>query len=107
MFGPLFITACFRHYHSQKNDDALERYTAQVYRCYDVLEGQLKKSDGMSILPTRVTAVDFHFEPWVRQHSFAGLTLDNHPAIHKWLGLMAAREDVQEAYSKIRNAGGH
>ena len=38
----------FRHYHSSENDDALERYVAQVYRCYDVLEGQLKKSGGES-----------------------------------------------------------
>ncbi|KAJ5938138.1 hypothetical protein N7454_004480, partial [Penicillium verhagenii] len=94
----------FRHYHSSKNDDALERYVAQAYRCYDVLEGQLQKSEGMSILPGKITAVDFHFEPWVKQHAFAGLTLDNHPLIHKWLGLMEAREDVQEAYAKIRNS---
>ncbi|KAJ5097005.1 hypothetical protein N7456_007726 [Penicillium angulare] len=96
----------FRHYHSQKNDDALQRYVAQAYRCYDVLEGQLQKSDGTSILPSRVTAVDFHFEPWVRQHSFAGLSLDKYPLIHKWLGLMAAREDVKEAYAKIQISAG-
>ncbi|KAJ5628139.1 hypothetical protein N7490_010367 [Penicillium lividum] len=94
----------FRHYHPQKNDDALNRYVAQTYRCYDVLEGQLEKSKGMSILPSQVTAVDFHFEPWVKQHSFAGLSLDKYPLIRKWLGLMEAREDVQEAYAKIRNS---
>lgn len=91
-----------RHYHNQKNEDALQRYTAQTYRCYDVLEKQLQKSGGMSILPSRVTAVDYHFEPWVRQYSFAGLSLDNYPMIHKWLGLMHAREEVQEAYCKVQ-----
>ena len=91
-----------RHYHSTKNDDALERYVAQTYRCYDVLEGQLQKSDGASILPSRVTAVDYHFEPWVRQHKFAGLSLDKYPYITKWLGLMDAWEEVQEAYAKIQ-----
>ncbi|GLI78125.1 hypothetical protein PoHVEF18_006427 [Penicillium ochrochloron] len=96
----------FRHYHTQKNEDALQRYTAQTYRCYDVLEKQLQKSGGMSILPSRVTAVDYHFEPWVRQHSFAGLSLDNYPMIHKWLGLMHAREEVQEAYCKVEAAAG-
>ncbi|KAJ5082235.1 hypothetical protein N7532_011278 [Penicillium argentinense] len=93
----------FRHYHSQKNDDALQRYVAQTYRCYDVLEEQLKKSDGNSILPARVTAVDYHFEPWVRQYKFAGLSLDNYPLITKWLGLMDCLEEVQEAYCKIQN----
>lgn len=91
-----------RHYHSQKNDDALQRYVAQTYRCYDVLEGQLKKSGGSSILPSRVTAVDYHFEPWVRQHGFAGLSLENYPLITKWLGLMGCREEVREAYCKIQ-----
>lgn len=91
-----------RHYHHQKNEDALERYRAQTYRCYDVLEAQLQKTGGQSILPGRVTAVDYHFEPWVRQHSFAGLPLDNYPLITKWLGLMDSREEVQEAYYKIQ-----
>ncbi|CAI7659269.1 unnamed protein product [Penicillium glandicola] len=95
-------TNWFRHFNAQKNDDALQRYTAQTYRCYDVLEGQLKKSGGESILPSRVTAVDYHFEPWVRMYSFAGLSLDNYPLIKKWLGLMATREEVQEAYIKIQ-----
>ncbi|KAJ5355947.1 hypothetical protein N7517_010556 [Penicillium concentricum] len=95
-------TNWFRHFNPQKNEDALQRYTAQTYRCYDVLEGQLKKTRGESILPTRVTAVDYHFEPWVRMYSFAGLSLDNYPMIKKWLGLMATREEVQEAYIKIQ-----
>ncbi|OQE44239.1 hypothetical protein PENCOP_c002G04157 [Penicillium coprophilum] len=95
-------TNWFKHFHSQENDDALQRYTAQTYRCYDVLEGQLKKTRGESILPSRVTAVDYHFEPWVRLYSFAGLSLDNYPMIKKWLGLMATREEVQEAYIKIQ-----
>ncbi|CAI7666704.1 hypothetical protein N7533_009787 [Penicillium manginii] len=93
----------FRHFHSQKNDDALQRYVAQTYRCYDVVEEQLKKSSGTSILPTRVTAVDYHFEPWVRLYKFAGLSLDKYPLITKWLGLMGCREEVQEAYCKIQH----
>ncbi|KXG47228.1 uncharacterized protein PGRI_010980 [Penicillium griseofulvum] len=95
-------TNWFKHFHSQKNEDALQRYTAQTYRCYDVLEGHLKKTGGESIVPSRVSAVDYHFEPWVRLYSFAGLSLDNYPMIKKWLGLMAAREEVQEAYIKIQ-----
>ncbi|KGO78189.1 Glutathione S-transferase/chloride channel, C-terminal [Penicillium italicum] len=95
-------TNWFRHFNPQKNEDALQRYTAQTYRCYDVLEGQLKKTQGESVVPGRVTAVDYHFEPWVRLYAFAGLSLDNYPLIKKWLGLMAAREEVQEAYVKIQ-----
>ncbi|CAI7619468.1 unnamed protein product [Penicillium bialowiezense] len=101
--GPMMgQTNWFKHFNAEKNENALERYTAQAYRCYDVLEGQLKKSDGESILPGRVTAVDYHFDPWVRGYSFAGLSLDNHPLIFKWLGLMNTREEVKEAYFRIR-----
>lgn len=103
MAGYPAISDSARHFHPQKNEDALQRYVAQVYRCYDVLEGQLQKSVGMSILPSRVTAVDFHFLPWVKSYSFAGLSLEKYPLIKKWLGLMEAREDVQEAYAKIHN----
>ncbi|CAG7919553.1 unnamed protein product [Penicillium olsonii] len=101
--GPMMgQTNWFKHFNAEKNENALERYTAQAYRCFDVLEGQLKKSSGESIIPGRVTAVDYHFEPWVRSYSFAGLSLDNHPLIFKWLGLMNTREEVKEAYFRIR-----
>lgn len=74
----------------------------QTYRCFDVLEGQLKKSGGASVLPGKVTAVDYHFEPWVRQYSFAGISLDMYPGIAKWLNEMKAREEVQQAYLKVK-----
>jgi glutathione S-transferase len=97
-------TNWFRHYNETQNDNALERYTAQTYRCYDVLEGQLNKSGGRSILPGRITAVDYHFEPWVRQFGFAGLSLDKYPNIAHWLREITAREEVKQAYTKIKGA---
>lgn len=69
-----------------------------------MLEGQLKKSGGCSVLPRKVTVVDYHFEPWVRQFSFAGLSLDKYPLINKWLGEMASRGEVQQAYIKIKGS---
>lgn len=97
-------TNWFRHYHATRNEDALQRYSAQTERCYEVLEGQLKKSGGHSILPGRITAVDYHFEPWVRQFGFAGLTLDKYPNIRQWLNEMTGRTEVQQAYTKIKGA---
>ncbi|KAJ4246311.1 hypothetical protein NW762_013662 [Fusarium torreyae] len=98
-------TNWYRHYNPIQNDDALERYSEQTKRCYGVLEGQLKKSGGSSVLPGKVTAVDYHFEPWVRQHSYAGLSLDGFPTVTRWLGEMAARSEVQQAYKKIKGTG--
>ncbi|KAL2851785.1 glutathione S-transferase [Aspergillus pseudodeflectus] len=97
-------TNWFRHYNATKNDDALQRYSEQTERCYQVLEGQLKKSGGQSILPGRVTAVDYHFEPWVRQFDFAGLSLDKYPHVSRWLREMTGRKEVQQAYIKVKGA---
>jgi len=82
----------------------LDRYLKQVCRCYDVLEGQLRKSNGTSIIPGGITAVDCHFEPWTRHEEFIGVSLDSYPLIKKWLGLMSERREVQDAYRRIKDA---
>merc|ERR1712151_1122168 len=91
----------FRHYHSKKNDDAVERYEAQAYRCFEVLEGQLKHG-GQWILPgDGPSAVDFHFYPWVYQHGFAGLSLDQYPTVAKWVKNVNELKEVKSAYEKV------
>ncbi|KAG9853511.1 glutathione S-transferase, partial [Aureobasidium melanogenum] len=97
-------TNWYRHYNEVKNEDALNRYAAQTYRCYQVLEGQLKKTDGESILPGGYTAVDAHFEPWIRQHAYAQLSLDDYPLVSKWLKKYGETEEVKAAYKKIQDA---
>ena len=94
----------FRHYNAQKNEDALGRYEEQAYRCYGVLEGQLAKSGGESVLEGGLSAVDLHFEPWVKQHEFAGLSLEKYPYTKKWLEKMGGLKEVKEAYRKIAEA---
>jgi glutathione S-transferase len=47
------------------------------------------------------SAVDFHFYPWMYQHSFAGLSLDKYPQTHKWLANLAEMKEVKAAYEKI------
>ncbi|OBW67612.1 thioredoxin-like protein [Aureobasidium pullulans] len=97
-------TNWYRHYNETKNEDALNRYAAQTYRCYQVLEGQLKKSGGESILPGGYTALDAHYEPWVRQHAYAELSLDDYPTVAKWLKKYGETEEVKAAYKKIQDA---
>ncbi|KAE8154109.1 hypothetical protein BDV25DRAFT_126787 [Aspergillus avenaceus] len=101
--GPMMgQTNWYKHYNDVVNDNALFRYSAQSYRCFDVLEGQLRKSKGSSIIPGRITAIDYHFEPWIRQYRFAGLSLDRHPQIAAWLKAMTDRDEVKNAYLKIK-----
>ena len=82
----------------------MNRYVEQTDRCYSVLEGQLKKTNGESVLPGGATAVDAHYEPWVRQHAFAQVPVDNYPNLKKWLDRIGALEEVKKAYEKIQRA---
>lgn len=93
----------FRHYHGKENNDALERYVKQTERCYGVLEEQLGRSGGETVLGGgRVSAVDLHFEPWLRQHAFAGVGLETFPKVEGWLKGMEGRKEVKEAYRRIK-----
>ncbi|CAJ2509758.1 Uu.00g056580.m01.CDS01 [Anthostomella pinea] len=103
--GPMLgQTNWYRHYNAVKNEDALKRYVEQTERCFGVLEGQLKKTGGESILPGGVTAVDLHYEPWVRQHKYAQISLDPYPTVSKWLQKMDGLKEIQKAYKKIADA---
>jgi glutathione S-transferase len=42
----------YRHYNPSKNEDALDRYSWQASRTYDMLERQLAKMGGKSVLET-------------------------------------------------------
>lgn len=94
----------FRHYHSSNNKDALKRYVEQTERCYGVVEKQLERSGGEAILRGGISAVDVHFEPWVRQHEYAGMSLEKYPKLKAWLDGMKGRKEVEQAYRKIKDA---
>lgn len=64
----------------------------------------MQTTSGESILPGKVTAVDYHFEPWVRGYAFTGLSLDKYPNTAKWLKGMQEREEVKQAYVSIKGA---
>ncbi|KAL4900036.1 hypothetical protein BDW74DRAFT_188746 [Aspergillus multicolor] len=93
----------FRHYNAVQNDDAYMRYQAQAYRCFGVLEGQLKSHDGKWIIKGEgPSVVDFHFEPWMRQYEFAGLSLDEYPSVKAWLERVQALPELTRAYEKVK-----
>ncbi|KAL9579190.1 MAG: hypothetical protein Q9212_005245, partial [Teloschistes hypoglaucus] len=50
----------FTHYHHTRNEDARQRYEEQAQRCFEVLNGQLGKSEGKSVLEKGFSAVDVH-----------------------------------------------
>lgn len=94
----------YRHYNESKNEDALQRYVGQVYRSYDVLEAQLKKSGGKSVLEGGFSAVDVHFYPWVWEYEYGGLSLERYPLIRKWMDIVGGLEEVKAVYKKMPEA---
>ncbi|KAL6720063.1 hypothetical protein ACLMJK_001984 [Lecanora helva] len=91
----------YRHYNPKSNPDALARYEGQAYRTFDVLEGQLAKSIGKSVLPAGFSAVDAHFYPWVYQYKNAQLQIDKYTNVKKWLDAVGKMPAVKEAYEKV------
>lgn len=102
--GPM-IGQCnwFRHYNAVKNEDVYGRYEAQAYRCFGVLEAQLGLHGGNWIVTgDEVSVVDMHFEPWVRQYEYAGLSLGQYPKVEAWLKAVQAVPEVARAYGKVK-----
>jgi len=91
----------YRHYNGSENKNALDRYVAQAYRTYDVLEAQLKKSGGKSVLEGGFSAVDAHFYPWVYQYTYAQLDIGKYPMIKQWLETVGKMKEIKAAYEKI------
>lgn len=103
--GPMMgQTNWFRHYNAEKNEDALKRYTEQVYRHFDVLEQQVAKSGGRSILEGGFSAVDAHTYPWLSVFGYAGLSLDKYPSLKKWYEEIGKMKEVKAAYEKVSKA---
>ncbi|KAL8929579.1 MAG: hypothetical protein Q9208_001248 [Pyrenodesmia sp. 3 TL-2023] len=92
------------HYNATKNEDARARYEAQVYRCFDVLEGQLEKSGGKSVLPDGFGAVDCHFYPWVNEWTYGKLDIGKYEKIRGWLKVVGERPEVKKIYEEIPKA---
>ena len=92
----------FKHYHAEKNEDAYKRYEAQAYRCLGLLETQVKGHGGEWILKgEKASAVDYHFEPWMKQVEFAGLKLDEYPALKAWRERVQGLAEVVRAYKAV------
>ena len=92
----------FKHYHAEKNEDAYKRYEAQAQRCLGVLETQVKGHGGEWILEgEKASAVDFHFEPWMKQVEFAGLKLDEYPTLKAWRARVQGLAEVVRAYKAV------
>lgn len=84
----------FRNIAPQKEDYAIERFTAEVNRLYRVLEGQLSK---YQFIAGHYSIADMACFPWIVQHANAGIELSDFPKIGEWVSRMSARPAVGRA----------
>jgi GST-like protein len=82
----------FLRYAPERIPYAIERYQRETRRLYEVLNGQLAKSE---FLAGDYSIADIATWPWVRVHKSAEVSLDGLPHLARWVDAVAARPAVQ------------
>lgn len=78
----------FYRYFPEKIQPAIDRYQDETRRLYEVLE---KRLEGRKYLCGEYSIADIAAWPWVRIHSWAGVTLDGLENVKQWVKTMYAR----------------
>ncbi|HWM68900.1 MAG TPA: glutathione binding-like protein [Steroidobacteraceae bacterium] len=85
----------FRHYFPEKLEPVINRYERECYRLYGVLERQLVKQ--RFVAGSEYSIADIACWPWILSYGWAGLSLDNFPALQQWFEEVKARPAVTAA----------
>ena len=89
-FGPMLGQAHhFRNYAPIKVDYAIERYTNEAKRLYNVLNTQLGVSE--FVATNELTIADMAIYPWARVYANQGVEIDELPHFKRWLDMLDAR----------------
>ncbi|UCE30262.1 MAG: glutathione S-transferase N-terminal domain-containing protein [Burkholderiales bacterium] len=94
-FGPMLgQTHHFRAFAREKIPYAIERYTDEAQRLYEVLDGQLART-GAYVAGRQYTIADVAIWPWARSHPRQGISLDDYPNVKRWFETIAERPSVK------------
>jgi GST-like protein len=86
----------FRLYASQTIDYAVERYTSECRRLYQVMDTHLGER---SYLAGEYSIADIACLPWIFRHQRQGQDLLNFPHLHRWYQDLMQREPVIKGLS--------
>ncbi|MBR8315507.1 glutathione S-transferase N-terminal domain-containing protein [Burkholderia dolosa] len=104
--GPMLGQAHhFRLYAPQKIEYAVDRYTNEAKRLYNVMEKRLGESEYLA--GSEYTIADIATFPWTRSWQNQGVVLDELPNVKRWHDAIAARPAVQrgvEVLASLRKA---
>jgi GSH-dependent disulfide-bond oxidoreductase len=96
----------FRQYAPEKLDYAIERYTNEATRLYNVMDKRLEKNE--FIAGGEYTIADMAIWPWLTNHENQGQDLGSHPNLARWYWEMDARPAVKKALEvgkEVRESG--
>ncbi|HDR9085947.1 TPA: glutathione S-transferase N-terminal domain-containing protein [Burkholderia vietnamiensis] len=104
--GPMLGQAHhFRLYAPEKIEYAINRYTNEAKRLYNVMEKRLAQSEYLA--GDTYTIADIATFPWTRSWQNQGIVLDELPNVKRWHEAIAARPAVQrgvEVLASLRKA---
>lgn len=84
----------FRNIAPRQETYAIERFTGEASRLYQVLENQLSKNDYVG---GQYSIADMACFPWVVQHKNAGIDLSHFPNVSEWVSRVSIRPAVARA----------
>lgn len=101
--GPMLGQAHhFRIYAPEKIEYAVNRYTNEAKRLYNVMETKLEKSAYLA--GDDYTIADIAAFPWTRSWQNQGIDLDALPNVKRWHETIAARPAVKRGVEVLANA---
>ena len=81
----------FVRYFPEKLPAVIERYQKETRRLYGVMDTRLS---GVDYLAGEYSIADMACYPWVAQHDWSGLTLDEFPHLTAWFQRLTDRPGV-------------
>ncbi len=91
--GPMLGQAHhFRTYAPEQIPYAVDRYTNEAHRLYNVLDGRLAEAE---YLAGAYSIADIATFPWIRSYERQGQDLDDFPHVKRWFEAIAARPAVE------------
>lgn len=100
-FGPMLGQAHhFRAYAPEPVDYAIDRYTNEARRLYNVLDLRL---DRREFVAGAYSIADMSIFPWCRLHGRQGQKLEDFPNVQRWFQDIAARPAVAKDMARLED----
>ena len=103
-FGPMLGQSHhFNKYAPQRIEYAMERYTNEATRLYNVLD---KRLAGRDYVAGDYSIADMAIFPWCRLHGRQGQRIEDFPNVKRWFEAVAARPAVARDMARLEDTAG-